>query len=343
MPNHKRFKIFDLSQLTAEQVVGVTSVLLSTFFLGWAPIMGKLAYNAGVTPYTLAAIRTLLAAGLLWLAYLVLPTWRRYIRITRHNLIGCMIIGGANGIGSLFYYTGLSRLDASLVSLLNTLYPLWVVVFLAASGQPLKRFTMLRLLLAGMGVILLTQIGGAGQAPEWLGVMLMIASAAAYGWHLVMGQWVLVDVPSGSVTLYVLTSMAVVVCVARGVQATPLEPINLDGWLAIGGLGLFTALSRLTMFLGLRRLGGVQTALIGLLELFITLLLAFFILGERLTLIQWLGGLLLALAVGLIGQDIQTSTSPEEWIAALEDEADKSAQAWQDWKEKQQTLDSAAR
>ena len=65
----------------SRRAVGAT--LLSTCFAGLAPILGKLAYQAGVDPTTLVALRTALAAGLLWLFYAVF--WRRYITIDWHK------------------------------------------------------------------------------------------------------------------------------------------------------------------------------------------------------------------------------------------------------------------
>lgn len=309
--------------LDRERVLGVGATLASTVFLGWAPIFGKLAYNAQVTPYTLVAGRTILAAALLWLFYLVF--WRRYILVTRNELAGCVGMGLINGVGSLFYYAALSRIDASLVSLINVLYPLWVVVFLAASGQPLSYFTAVSLFMAGCGVGLLTQArGGAADA---LGIMMMLAASLAYGWHLVLGQWVLADIPSRSVALHVVTTMAVVVGVARVVLGAPLEPISSDGWHAIVGLGGVTALSRLFMFVGLGRLGGIQTALLGLSELFVTLLMAFLLLGERLTVWQWLGGGLLITAGLLVMKDSRADFTADEWMTALEEQAEKAQQA----------------
>jgi drug/metabolite transporter (DMT)-like permease len=307
-------------QFDREQALGVSAALLSTVFLGWAPIFGKLAYQVGVPAYTLVAGRTLLAAAVLWVFYLIF--WRRCILITFSELTGCVAIGLVNGLGSLFFYNGLSRLDASLTSLINTLYPLWVVVFLAASGQPLSRFTLLSLLLAGGGVGLLTQAPD-GATADALGIMLMLASSAMYGWHLVLGQWVIVDTPPRSVALYVVTTMAVVVGVARLVQPQPLEPISTAGWGAMVGLGLTMALSRLFMFVGLGRLGGIQTALLGLSELFVTLLVAFVLLGERLTPWQWIGGVLLVVAGLLVRRDSRPNLTSEEWMAALEEEAEK--------------------
>ncbi len=303
--------------LTREQRWGVLSTIAASFFLGWAPILGKLAYRGGVTPFTLAALRTAVAALLLWVTFALF--WRREIAISWQGLVGCVSVGVVNGIGSLFFYTSLARLDASLASLLNTLYPLWVVLFLFASGQPLTRLTLMRLGLAMVGVFLLTR-AGAGEL-DWVGVTLMVASAATYGWHLVLGQWVMADVPSRTGALYVLTAMACVVGLARAVQ-TPLqqmamEPITAIGWFAIVALGLTTALSRLAMFSALRSVGGVETSLGGLLELLVSLVLAFLLLGERLTIVQWLGGALLVIGMLLMGRDpgmrLARGNEPLEW------------------------------
>jgi drug/metabolite transporter (DMT)-like permease len=312
-----------LFQPDRDQLVGVAAALLATVFLGWAPIFGKLAYQEGLMAYTVVAVRTLIAAALLWIFYLLF--WRQYIRVTRRELAGCVAVGLVNGIGSLFYYTALSRIDASLVSLINTSYTLWVVVFLAASGQPVSRYTVFSLVLAGCGVALLTQAREA--TTDALGIMLMLVAAAAYGWHLVLGQWVVADTAPPSVALYVLTTMAAVVGLARVLQSVPIEPITAAGWQAVLGLGTVTALSRLFMFLGLGRLGGVQTALLGLSELFVTLLVAFVLLGERLTPLQWIGGLLLITAGLLVRRDSRPDLTSEEWMAALEEEAEKAQQA----------------
>jgi drug/metabolite transporter (DMT)-like permease len=272
-----------------------------------------MAYSGGATPFTVVAFRTAAAALLLWLAFLIL--WRRDIVIGWRALIGCLGVGVVNGFGSLLYYSSLSRLNASRAALLNTLYPLWVVLFLFAAGQPLTHLTLARLGLSMAGTYLLTRAGP--DELDWLGVTLMIASAATYGWHLVLGQWVLADVPSRKATLYIVTAMACVVGLARGLQRQPVEPVTMAGWRAILALGVTTALSRLAMFAGLEQLGGIETALTSLLELLVSLLLAFFLLGERLTVGQWLGGVLLMVSLALMTRDqgvrLAEGNVPLEW------------------------------
>ncbi len=276
-----------------ERKRGIRNAMLASLFLGWAPILGKMAYHYGVTPFTLAAVRMIVAVAILWVGYLIF--WRSWPRVSWQILTGCIAVGAVNGIGSLLYYSGLSRLDASLASFLNTVYTLWVVLFLAASGQPVHWVTMLRLGMAMVGVYLLT--GGGRGEPDWLGVMLMVASAATYGWHLVLGQWVLADVPSQKATPYILTAMATTVGLARILTGEPVETIATGGWHAIIGLGVTTAASRLLMFAGLQRLGGIEAALVSLLELLVSLGLALLLLGERLTLLEWIGGAILVVSV----------------------------------------------
>jgi drug/metabolite transporter (DMT)-like permease len=296
-----------LKRFRAQQAVilnhpsaGVGFALLSTSLLGWAPIFGKMAYNADVDAFSLVALRTLIAAALLWLAYLV--RWRSAIPISGHDLIGCLSMGVVNGIGSLFYYTGLTRIDASTVGLLDAMKPIWVFIFLSASGQDISRMAFVRLGLALSGLALLTGVGGPGQTDS-LGVMLILASAATNAWYMVLGQWVLADVQARTVTLYMLTSMAVTVGAARLLTGPLVQPIAAAGWQAIVLLALVTAASRLLMFAGLRKLGGIQTALLGLTELFITLLVAYVVLGERLGLWQWIGGSLIIVSVLLVSRE----------------------------------------
>jgi drug/metabolite transporter (DMT)-like permease len=282
------------------RISGVYSGVLASFLLGWAPILGKFAYQADVDPMTLASLRTLVAAAFLWAVYLLV--WRRRIGIQWRLIAGCLVVGAINGVGSLFYYTGLDRLDASRAALLGAMYPVWVVIFLSASGQVIRTTTLVQLAASMLGAVFITSPWRMDGSTDFLGAMLMIASAAVNGWYIVMGQWVLADVPSRSGTLYIMTGMALTVVVARLLGGgLVLSGIPLAGWEAVVALGLTTALSRMAMFFSLEKLGGVQTAILSLLELAISLALAFVFLGDRLAWFQWLGAVLL-LGGGLLAR-----------------------------------------
>jgi drug/metabolite transporter (DMT)-like permease len=81
--------------------------------------------------------------------------------------------------------------------------------------------------------------------------------------------------------------------VVRLLQFRPWQALTPLGWAVVLILGLVcTLLARLALFSGIQRIGSGKTALLGLSELFLSVLLAFIFLGERLSPVQWVGGVL---------------------------------------------------
>ncbi|MCK5317262.1 MAG: EamA family transporter, partial [Anaerolineales bacterium] len=68
-------------------------------------------------------------------------------------------------------------------------------------------------------------------------------------------------------------------------------------------LTVVTFLSRLTLFAGVKLIGGIQTSLFGLAELLVTVALAYFILNETMTPVQWIGAVVLITALLLAAID----------------------------------------
>jgi len=111
------------------RITGINAALISSFFLGLAPVFGKAAMGPGnFSPLAVVALRTGAAALLLFLIMAVFN--RKYIYIYTAGLLGCALAGGINGLGSIFYYIGLSRLNASLAQMLYALYPFFVAFWL---------------------------------------------------------------------------------------------------------------------------------------------------------------------------------------------------------------------
>ena len=99
--------------------------------------------------------------------------------------------------------------------------------------------------------------------------------------------------PAPTVALYVLTSMTIVVLVAYVLNGA--GPIPASGLPPTIMLASITVASRLLMFLGVKKLGSIQTALLGVTEILVTLVLSIFILNEQLLARQWIGaGVLIA-------------------------------------------------
>jgi drug/metabolite transporter (DMT)-like permease len=285
---------------------GILAALSSAFFLGMAPVFGKQAIMAGMHWSGVVALRTFFAALLLLLVIAIRN--KRYLYIYPAGLLGCLLAGTINGVGSLLYYGSLARINASLGQLLYSLYPLFVLVWMWLDHQPPSRLTLLRLILVIPGVYLLTRAPLADV--DLVGVAMMLGSAVLYALHLPINQRVLYDMPAPTVTLYTLTAMSLVVVPAYFIStlffgAPQITFVFKDAgqqiaWQAVLGLTLVTFFSRLTLFLGVKHLGGLQTALLGIGELLITLVFSHLVLGERLALAQWLGAGLLLISLALI-------------------------------------------
>jgi drug/metabolite transporter (DMT)-like permease len=281
--------------LQKKQKAGILAALSSALFLGLAPVFGKLAITQGFSPLAVVALRTGFAAGILLLIVGLFNP--KYLYIFPIGLIGCFLAGAINGLGSILYYLALERLDASVGQLLYSLYPFFVALWLVLDHQPPSRLTFFRIFLATLAVILLTNIPGG--SIDKTGVFLMIGAAVLYAMHLPINQRVLYEVPAPTVALYTLLAMSAVVVPAYLLFDRSWPSSNVP-WLPVAGLTFVTVFSRITLFLGIKKIGGMQTALLGLAELLITIIFSHIWLGESMTPSQWLGALALGLSLSLV-------------------------------------------
>lgn len=298
---------------------GILAALFSAILLGGAPILAKLAYRQGADPAVVVILRTGLAALALWALYLIHPRWRRYLYIYPVGLLGCLAVGFTNAVGSVFYYMGLYRLDAAIAHLIYSMYPVLVAVMTRLNGEAIPGLTRWRILLASAGLVLL--LGRFQAPPDLLGVILMAISSGFYALHMVLSQRVLYEMPAPTMTLYALTAAAAFTPIAGWVFRSSRWDVPSAALAPIAGMGLVLMLSRLGMFLGVKRLGSVQTALLTVTEIMVTVALAVGWLGERLTTIQWGGAVLMVASVVLVAWESPRASVPR-WRMPLLPPAD---------------------
>ena len=266
---------------------GLFVALLANMALGLNSTFAKFAYRAGLDPNTLTAMRLGVAAVVLWALFIT--RWRTLISISRQALLGCMVMGAANFVAQISYYWGLTRINASIGTLIFYLYPAVVILLLRLRGEALTTRRLARLGIAVMGVALLVDI--TGKRVDMIGVLLVLITILTYALHLVIGQFVVRDVPARTVALYVISTMALLAAGERlALGGSPL-PVTWAGWWPVLGIGLLgTVVARLAMFTAIKRVGSTQLSLLGVVEPLITVAVARVFLGETLAPIQWVGG-----------------------------------------------------
>ncbi len=280
---------------TAHIRAGWLIAIVSTACFSVAPPIARGAILAGLPPTAVLVGRMVIALALL-LGFIIVLSPDRLTIDRRLGLIA-LLSGVINGIGFLTFFAALSRLDASIASMIFSLSPLVVLGLLALRGERMTRRHLVRLALGVGGVYLLI---GPGGDVDMVGVALVMVTVITVSLHLVMVQWYLPGVPARTVTLYVNVGVTAVCVIAWQWAGRPWQDPGPTGWAAILALAIIsTFLARLLLFIGVRRLGSGQIALLAPLETLLTVIWSFLFLGERLTAVQWLGGLLILLSMAL--------------------------------------------
>lgn len=281
-----------------QRTKGIVAALSSAIFLGLTPVFGKQSIIFGFSPFAVVAIRTALATVLFLIFLLVFK--RSFLYIYSLGLIGCLLAGFINGLGSILFYSGLSRIDAGIGQLLYSFYPLFVAFWLFIDRQSISKVTLLRLILSLPGIFLL--LSNSEHKIDMVGAAMMFGAAFLYALHLLINQRVLYEVPAPTVTFYTLLGMSITVLIAFAIFKPSLPSAGTPWWPLII-LGIITFLARFTLFFGVKQLGGMQTSLLGLGELIITLIAAQFFLHESLSVNQWIGAMLIGINLVLVAYD----------------------------------------
>lgn len=278
---------------------GVALIALSAAAFGVMPIFARVAYANGADVYGLLLTRFAVA-------FVLLLGCVRVLRVRMPSLRRTLVLAAMGGIGyvgqSFCYFVGLRYAPASLIALLLYLYPCFVTLLAVA-------FLRERLSWVGIGALLLCSLGcvltvgaagGTGARP--LGMALGIGAAVVYSIYIVIGARATAGVDARATTTVVCgaaTLVLALICIARQVAGHgPRWSVGAAGWLAMGGIGvLSTVVAILAFFAGLQRLGAARAAMLSTLEPVVTVLLAALWLGERLTPLQGVGGVLILAGV----------------------------------------------
>jgi len=266
---------------------------LATLAYSTGSPIARFLYSGGMSPTAMLAVRYLLAT--LLLAATLRLWWSDQLKIDRRGLFICMLAGVVNGLSTLAYFWGLSRMSASISAMIFTVYPLMMLGILALRGE---RFTLrsgVRVFLGIGGVYLLVVPGGEADA---LGVMLVLLAAASFALSLAIVQWYLPGYSSMTVSYYTGISITAVVGTFWLAQGAEWSVPSWQMWVALIFMTVVgTYLARVSMFKAVRGFGSFQMSLFSPLETLFTIIWSMMFLGERLTPIQWLGGGLIILSM----------------------------------------------
>ena len=273
-------------------------VLGSATAFGTVGIFAKLGYASGLGTEQTLAFRFLLAA--IAMCMLAIALGQNPLRLERARLIALLGLGAfVYTAQSLTYFLALRSLPASLAVLIAYIYPSLVVLagwlFLRRS---VSSWTWVALLASFAGVAML--VGGARFQLSWA-LALAIASPTIYTVYILVGERVMSSVPAVAASAVIISGAAIAFCLLAALNHELALPRNAGGWAVGVGIALVPTMIAISLFLaGLPRVGAARAALLSTWEPVVTVLLAVVILGDRLSVGQVVGGMLVILAVVVV-------------------------------------------
>jgi drug/metabolite transporter (DMT)-like permease len=274
--------------------------LASGAAFGTMAIFGKLAYGEGATVATLLAIRFAFAAVAFW-AVVLAGGGRRELRGSARRDVGIALALGACGyaVQAGCFFAALTRIDASLLSLLLYTFPAMVTAAAIALGRErIDARRVAALVLASGGLALVVAGAGTG-ALDPLGAALGLGAAVVYSTYILVSEGIVGRVGPRLLSALVCSGAAVTLTLSSALlgEFRPGE-LTAAGWGWLAALALVSTVAAVSLFFaGLRRVGPTSASILSTAEPVVTVLLAFLVFGELLGPVQLLGGALVLGAV----------------------------------------------
>lgn len=282
------------------QVNGYICAALAAAFYGTNPIFAVPLYGTGMNPVSVLLFRYLL--GIPLLAAIVIFRSERLLPRAR-EVFPVALLGVIMALSSLTLYEAYTCMNAGVASTLLFMYPILTSLLMSLFfHEKFRPVTGVCLLVMGTGLYLLMDPAQDGSI-DMKGFALIFVSSLLYAVYLVMIKVskVLPYIPAVQSLLYQLLSGGLVFLAAVAAGDSLILPETLFDWGNLAALALFpTVLSLLFTIRAIRRIGPTPTAIFGALEPITAVALSILLLGESLTVREFVGGALIVLSTMLV-------------------------------------------
>jgi drug/metabolite transporter (DMT)-like permease len=262
--------------------------------------------SAGLSAFRLAEVRATGSALILVTIVLLIEPAR--MRIGRRELLKLGIFGVLGlGVVQLFYFIGIRRLDIGIALVINYLAPVFVALWARFYvHEPVRRRLWLAIALSLFGLTLVVELWG-GSSLDWVGVAACLVTAIAYAAYVLMAEQSL----AGGRDVYSLLAWGFVFAALFWAIFRPwwsfpldevdgsvsllgrLDDVSLPVWLLLGYIVVLgTVVPFVLLVSALHHVPATRVTIVAMLEPVLAALAAWVWLGEELTAIQILGGLI---------------------------------------------------
>lgn len=220
------------------------------------------------------------------------------VKATPRNITQLMVAGTSTGLTSIFYYLAVKYIPVSIgiVLLMQTVW-MGVVLEMILEKKLPSKIKVLAVAIVLLGTALATNLINNNMQLDWRGVVLGLLAAASFTTTMFTANRVAIAVSSAQRSLFMLLGGAVIVSIFA--LATQVTPFNFDIFYKWGILlAVFgTVIPPILLNAGFPLTGIGLGSIVSALELPVSVMMAYFILNETVIPLQWLGIILIILAI----------------------------------------------
>lgn len=283
----------------SEKVKGYIYGIVAAAAYGLNPIFAVPLYDAGMDVDSVLFFRYLFAIPIV--AVLLMLRGRSF-RVHSREVLPLIIMGILMAFSSLTLFASYRYMDAGISSTLLFVYPIMVAIIMAVYYKEKITIHTLLCMLMAIGGIAMLYDPQVSTSLNLIGALLVFCAAFFYAVYIVgINTTRLKGLATLKVTFYVLLFGSIVFGARLYINGNVSFPAEWYQWGNIFGLAFFpTVVSLACTTRAIRYIGSTSTAILGAFEPVTAIIMCVLLLGEKLT-VQEVGGMMLIiLAVTLV-------------------------------------------
>ncbi len=287
--------------MTGNKVLnGVIFVALGATSYGMLATFVKLAYQENYTTAEVTTAQFVLGIlGLLLInLFQKLKTKTPTQKPSSNNIFKLMLAGTSLGMTSVFYYLCVKYIDVSIaiVLLMQTVWMGVLLEMILDKKLPSKQKTI-AVLIVLIGTVLATNLLNNNNIVDWRGILWGILAAMSFTATMFTSNSVATHVSSSQRSLYML--LGGVIIVFGFAIFTQTTPFNFNIFLKWGVIiALFgTVIPPILFNIGFPKTGIGLGSIVASLELPVSVVMAYYILSEKVFFMQWIGIMIIIFAI----------------------------------------------
>lgn len=272
----------------------LSSRLMLTVSMIMFGTLGLFVRNIAVSSGELALYRAVLAAALIGTFLLVTKQKLNFVSIKK-EIVLLVLSGIAMGINWILLFEAYKYTTVSVATLSYYFAPVIVTVvcpFIFKERLTAKQ--ILCFVMSTLGLVLIAGIGNVGGGKDFIGILFGLGAAIFYATVILLNKFIKNVEGIHRTFLQFLSAIIVLLPYVMATSGVTLSSLNGVGWVNLLIVGLLhTGVTYCLYFSALKELSGQKAAILSYIDPLVAVIVSVALLGERLTLWQVVGGILI--------------------------------------------------